>query len=315
MHPSKPIASLSLLLLFSALPVACDSLSALQLDIDVDGIPDVDDNCPGAVNPGQQDTDGDGEGDICDPCPEDPINDPDGDTFCSGSDNCPEVSNRSQSDADSDGWGDACDPCPDDPDNDVDGDGWCGDEDNCPDHANPDQTDSDGNGFGDVCDYVGFLVINELFYDADGVDGPHVFTELWGPPSMALDGHWLVGVNGFSGQDYAPVDLSGAVIPADGLLVVATSSATGEVLAARDLVGNVDWQNGPDSVQLRGPGGVVVDAVAYGNFDAINPYSAGEGDPAPDVPFDSSLSRDLNHFDRDDNAMDFVQSVPSPGVP
>ncbi|MCW5888973.1 MAG: thrombospondin type 3 repeat-containing protein [bacterium] len=44
-------------------------------DIDGDGVPDAEDNCPGddpiygIANPSQTDTDGDGLGDLCDPCP------------------------------------------------------------------------------------------------------------------------------------------------------------------------------------------------------------------------------------------------------
>lgn len=44
-------------------------------DLDGDGIPDAEDNCPGDdpahgfANPGQSDADGDGIGDLCDPCP------------------------------------------------------------------------------------------------------------------------------------------------------------------------------------------------------------------------------------------------------
>jgi len=38
-------------------------------DIDGDGLPDAEDDCPAIPNPAQTDTDGDGLGDLCDPCP------------------------------------------------------------------------------------------------------------------------------------------------------------------------------------------------------------------------------------------------------
>jgi dipeptidyl aminopeptidase/acylaminoacyl peptidase len=40
---------------------------------DVDGVPDVSDNCPNAFNPEQADTDNDGIGDVCDFTPGPPI--------------------------------------------------------------------------------------------------------------------------------------------------------------------------------------------------------------------------------------------------
>jgi hypothetical protein len=63
-------------------------------DTDEDGIGDLDDNCPDAPNPLQEDGDGDGVGDVCDNCPDDP--------------------NPDQQDTDGDGIGDACfcDPTP-----------------------------------------------------------------------------------------------------------------------------------------------------------------------------------------------------------
>ena len=46
------------------------SAQAGESDIDGDGIPDIDDNCPLHPNPGQEDSDGDGIGDACDPNPD-----------------------------------------------------------------------------------------------------------------------------------------------------------------------------------------------------------------------------------------------------
>jgi hypothetical protein len=103
------------------------------LDADCDGVPDVSDNCPDVVNPGQENFDGDSLGDVCDP-------DDDNDTAADGSDNCQFTANMGQENFDGDALGDACDsdddndslpdgtdPCP--LDRDCDNDGyWDADE-------------------------------------------------------------------------------------------------------------------------------------------------------------------------------------------
>lgn len=57
-------------------------------DVDEDGVPNGEDNCPTTPNPDQSDSDGDGVGDVCD--------------------NCPDVDNPDQADTDGDGTGDVC---------------------------------------------------------------------------------------------------------------------------------------------------------------------------------------------------------------
>lgn len=161
--------------------------------------------------------------------------------------------------------------------------------------------------------FVSFVdvVIQEVLYDDSGLDGEDIFTELLGPPGMDLTGFTLIGVNGVDGSVYNTVDLIGAVIPSDGLLVIAGGAAQGATLAARDVIANVDWQNGADAIQLLDPSQVVLDALQYGDAGVNN---AGEGVPAFDVSAGGSLSRDRAGTDTDDNLTDFSSlSVPTPG--
>ena len=168
-------------------------------DLDGDGIPNDQDNCPCNPNPNQEDRDGDGVGDACDNCPnisnpyqEDEDQDGVGDVC----DNCPYRFNPDQLDSDGDGLGDSCDNCkfhanprqydfdgdeigddcdddidgdgiPNENDNDMDGDGVPNDVDNCPFHFNPGQYDSDNDGIGDACDNCP-LIYNPQQEDSDG---------------------------------------------------------------------------------------------------------------------------------------------------
>ena len=107
---------------------------------------------------------------MCDPCPNDPNNDADGDGLCADVDNCPSVANPSQEDLDGDLVGDSCDNCIsianfNQADNDNDGVGnLC---DNCVDIYNPSQADSDGDGIGDACESCCIGTVGNIDGDPD----------------------------------------------------------------------------------------------------------------------------------------------------
>lgn len=155
-------------------------------------------------------------------------------------------------------------------------------------------------------------LLGEVHYDAAGADGPAVFTELRGPPGLSLDGFRLEGVNGGDGAVYRTIPLDGLTVPDDGLLVLATPDATCWVRGAADAFAPVDWQNGPDSVVLvqetpLGP--LTVDALGYGEGAPVY-----ETAPAPEPVADGSLTRDAAGTDTQDNARDFGEAEPSPGL-
>jgi len=154
-------------------------------------------------------------------------------------------------------------------------------------------------------------VISEVLYDAAGTDNGNVFVELFGAPGSILDGLFLEGVNGADGSVYSSIALSG-IMPADGVFVIGDDVGDGTTLVGNaDLVMNVDFQNGPDSVVLRDANGVL-DALGYGDF--TGGVFAGEGSPAPDVPGGSSLARINPSLDSNDNLADFMPlDVPTPG--
>ncbi len=155
------------------------------------------------------------------------------------------------------------------------------------------------------------VLINELVYDSVGKDDA-TFVELKGPAGADLTGYTLVGVNGNGGLLYNVITLTGK-IGSDGLFVVGHTAAPKDIADQSDQKSSsVDFQNGPDSVQLR-YGGTVVDAVGYGVFSGLT--FGGEGSPVPSVAAGSSLGRDASSTDTDDNLKDFKAFVsPTPGA-
>jgi hypothetical protein len=155
------------------------------------------------------------------------------------------------------------------------------------------------------------LIISEAFYDATGSDNGVTFVELYGTPGTLLGDFWLEGINGLDGSTYRTVPLSG-VIPADGIFVIGDDVGDGTTLVVQaDLVGDVDFQNGPDSIVLMNSMGLV-DALGYGDFTSA--VFAGEGSAAPDVPAGNSLARLNPLLDSNNNLVDFlVLASPTPG--
>ncbi len=154
-------------------------------------------------------------------------------------------------------------------------------------------------------------VISELFYDAIGPDSGLAFVELFGTPGDSLDGLRLEGINGTDGNVYTSFNLSG-VFPADGILVIGDDAAGSTQVPNADLIGNIDFQNGPDSVVLRDDTSIF-DAVGYGVFGAGDIF-AGEGSPTADPASGSSIARFDLGLDTNDNSVDFISlTAPTPG--
>jgi len=155
-------------------------------------------------------------------------------------------------------------------------------------------------------------VISELFYDASGPDAGFVFVELFGTPGESLNGLVLEGINGTGGTVYTSLNLSG-VIPGDGIFVIGDDSGGSTSVPNADLIADIDYQNGPDSVVLRN-GSAILDAVGYGSFGGSSIF-AGEGSAAPDPASGSSIARFNPLLDSGDNSVDFiVLAMPTPGT-
>ncbi|MFH0901439.1 MAG: hypothetical protein V2A73_12500, partial [Pseudomonadota bacterium] len=174
----------------------------------------------------------------------------------------------------------------------------------------------------------GTVLVDEVAFDStgeveDGVDaagdcaGNGLFIELWGPAGLALDGYEVVGIDGADGSVYARIGLDGKRLASDGSFLIAHPAAKEELRNSADLTSAAaDFQDGPDSIQVRWHGRTV-DALGYGDF-ATSDVFAGEGTPirvnANAGGEWQSLTRDASHSDQGDNATDFsLVALPLPG--
>jgi hypothetical protein len=154
-------------------------------------------------------------------------------------------------------------------------------------------------------------LLSEVYYDAVGSDDGQSFIEIWGDPGTLLDGLTIEAINGSGGAVTHSLALTGT-IGASGLFVVADGLAGGGTnVANASLILEFDFQNGPDSVVLRGASGVL-DAVGYGVFGAGDVF-AGEGAPAIDPAPGSAIARRFANVDTDENALDWLGGAPTPG--
>ena len=149
------------------------------IDIDSDGICDLDDNCPNVYNPNQEDADNDNIGDVCDPCNV-ALGSP-----CDDGNACTVGETY---DADCNCTGGVV--------IDSDSDGVCDADDNCPDDYNPNQEDGNNNGIGDACESAGdFCPTDIVMYVSPGQAGTNV---TWPDPTWASTCPWGSVVSGLA---------------------------------------------------------------------------------------------------------------------
>ncbi|WP_254614758.1 lamin tail domain-containing protein [Myxococcus sp. CA056] len=272
-------------------------------DVDGDGIPDAQDNCPAVFNPVrpmdqglQRDEDGDSVGDACDVCPLNANttlcarpnpNDSDADGVINAVDNCPGVPNADQADADGDGRGDVCDICASPNPGDT----------ACPLSIYQVKEPAPGGGSAWVGQRVGlsnvtvtgvgstgyFVQVNPLDQGYQGADysGVFVFTRT-APPSNVVAG--------------VRVNVNGTVANYFGQLQIATPTATivsqGSTLPAPQVVTPAEIATG--GLRAAPLEGVLV-RVSQVDVTNIAPAPAG-GESAPTGEFEVNGSLRINDY-------------------
>ncbi|MBI4125139.1 MAG: lamin tail domain-containing protein [Deltaproteobacteria bacterium] len=159
----------------------------------------------------------------------------------------------------------------------------------------------------------GFLMLNEVLYDAQGSDtNGDLFIELYGEPERNLSGYQILFVRGSDGNIRDALTIPGGVRTNAGGFFVAADAVTGSPgvtnVTGADWVANFDPPNGPDCIQLLDPDGNLVDALGYGSplvLRAENDLLCYETTPANDAPSGFSLTRLAGAEETDNNAVDW----------
>ncbi|MEE2901981.1 MAG: lamin tail domain-containing protein [Myxococcota bacterium] len=182
-----------------------------------------------------------------------------------------------------------------------------------------------------ACDWT---VISELLYDYDDISGGsdtgHEFIEIASAVGAKLNDVAVVSIQGASGNAGAILgqyDITASRMGGSGLFVIGDESAAGQTQVANaNQIESLDFQNGPDAVQLirltTGGSAEYLDSVGYGNLtpnlvDQSRMLQAYEGSTTGDPstrarPF--SWARDEFQSDQNDNAQDFrFEPEPTPG--
>jgi hypothetical protein len=153
-------------------------------------------------------------------------------------------------------------------------------------------------------------MINEVFYDPAGSDGGYEFVELFnGSPDPVCLAGWQLETGNGSYENRWKLEWTG--MNAD-TMAPHSFWVIGEarVLPTPDFVEDLDLQNGPDGCRLVRADGTQ-DVVGWGDLIYSEYY---EGTPSVRSPSGSSIGRDPDGSDSDDNSVDFrALESPSPG--
>ncbi len=154
------------------------------------------------------------------------------------------------------------------------------------------------------------VVINEVLFDPRGKDEGFEFVELYNPTSHPISlNRWQLQSGNGAREGAWKIEWEGG---ADDTIEARSFFVIGEELVepTPDYITPLDLQNGPDAVRLISDSGEF-DVVGWGRHTFEEYY---EGEPVIQSSSGSSLGRDPDGVDSDNNSVDFRRfSIPTPG--